>query len=1061
MNRARRDLRRVLVASPLLLLALGATAGAGAAPASVAVGGVPALAAGATSLGGLASTAPLRLTVVLAPRDPAGLAARATAVSTPGSPLYHRYLGVGQFAARFGASADAVAAVRATLGKDGLTPGALAPDGLSIAVSGTALQASQAFAVSLRRYREGAGRQVYANTTAPRLPAALGGVVQDVLGLDDVQAAAPASLRRRAVPPLAHTASGPFTGGVGPAPCPAASSGTGPSGPYTVDQVARAYGMGGLYAGGDRGAGVTVALYELEPYATSDLSAFQSCFGTAASVTNIPVDGGPGSSGPGSGETALDLDNVIGVAPSSRVEVYQGPNAGAGVYDTFARIVNDNTAQVISDSWGLCEPQTPQAELSAENTLFQQAAVQGQSILVAAGDSGSSGCGPPGNVPAVDDAASQPFATGVGGTTLSTLGPPAGESVWNDGSGAAGGGISGAWTMPPYQSAHGAINGLSSAVPCGASSGYCREVPDVSADAAPSTGYQIYWNGGWLPVGGTSAAAPLWAGLTALAEASVGSPGCAGKMPLGFLNPQLYSIAVGANGTHAFADVTTGNNNPSHSGPYPAAAGYDMASGLGTPIATDATPHGLVAQLCANDPAITTPPSVRAVNAGAAPPGTTVTIDGSGFTANATVWFGTVPASNVVLLSFNQLSATVPAGRGSVHVTVTTANGFSTATPADLFAYPPTATISVPGAGATYTQTQPVAAAYSCAAAAPGAPACTAPVPNASLIDTSTTGLHSFTVTATDSNALSAQQTVTYNVVPPPVATISTPANGARYTQGQTVGAAYTCAASTAGPASCVGTLPAGSAIDTSSTGARRFTVTAADANGVSATQAASYTIVARPQVTITVPAAGATYTLGAAAAASFACGAGAPLAIASCASPVPAGARIDTSSIGPHSFTVTADDTNGVTTSRTVAYTVAAARPTITALRQAASRWLERRSAASRLPVGTRFSFSLDQAATITFRFMRSARGRIVGGRCVAAGAANRRAPRCRRTLSAGTVRLRASAGATTRAFSGVTSRGPIAPGSYTVLVSAVGASGQRSAIRSLHFMVARSTAS
>src|SRR5579859_4231249 len=138
MRRARRDLRRTVLATPLALLALAVTAIAGAAPATVVVGGVPSLSAGATVLGKLGATTPLRLTVVLAPRDPAGLAALATAVSSPGSPQYHRYLSVGQFAARFGVSADAVAAVRTTLLGDGLLPGALAPDGLSIAVSGSA-----------------------------------------------------------------------------------------------------------------------------------------------------------------------------------------------------------------------------------------------------------------------------------------------------------------------------------------------------------------------------------------------------------------------------------------------------------------------------------------------------------------------------------------------------------------------------------------------------------------------------------------------------------------------------------------------------------------------------------------------------------------------------------------------------------------------------------------------------------------------------------------------------------------------------------------------------------
>jgi subtilase family serine protease len=1061
MRRARRDLRRTVLATPLALLALATTASAGTAPASVVVGGVPSLSAGATSLGRLGSAAPLRLTVVLAPRDPAGLAALATAVSTPGSAQYHRYLSVGQFAARFGASPDAVAAVRATLLGDGLSPGALAPDGLSIAVSGSAAQASQAFTVSLRRYRERDGRQVFSNTAAPRVPAALGGVVQDVLGLDNVPAAAPASLRRGRLKAVAHAASQPFTGGSGPVPCTAASLGTGPTGPYTIDQVANAYGIGGLYSGGDLGAGVTIALYELEPYAAGDLGAFRTCFSASAAVTNVAVDGGPVPDtppDPASGlETSLDLDNVIGVAPSSHVHVYQGPNTNGGVYDTFAAIVGDDTAQVVSDSWGLCEPLTDPTELAAENTLFQEAATQGQSVFVAAGDSGSAACAPANGSPAlaVDDAASQPFVTGVGGTRLGALGPPTVESVWN---GSGGGGISAFWTMPSYQTAAvpGVINSFSSGVPCSAQVplGYCREVPDVSADAAPSTGYRVYWNGGWLDVGGTSAAAPLWAGLTALADAS-GIGVCAPGSPLGLLNPALYAIAAGVGHADALNDIISGNNNPSGFGAYPATTGYDMATGLGTPIATDGALPGLVTQLCA--PA----PTVTSVSPAEAAPGTTVTVQGTGLASTATVSFGAKAATNVALISDSQLNATVPAGTASVDVTVSTAKGTSATATADRFTYAPTETISAPATGATYTQSQTVLAAYSCAASAPGTPTCTGPVPTTSPIDTSTTGQHSFTVTATDSNAVSTQQTVSYSVVAPPAATITTPANGAAYTQGQTLGAAYGCAASTSGAPSCTGTVSNGATIDTSSTGARSFSVTATDANGVSATQTASYTIVSRPQVTINVPAAGATYPLGSTATASFVCAAASPLVIAACAGPVAAGAKIDTSSVGSHSFTVTATDSNGVAAKRTVSYTVTARRPTISGLRQARSAWLERRVAATRLAVGTRFSFSLDQAAVVTLEFMRTGSGRMAGGRCVAPSAANRSARRCSRRVIAGALTLRAGAGAATLAFSGATASGTLAPGAYTVLVSAVATGGQRSAVHSLRFVVARATGS
>jgi subtilase family serine protease len=976
-TRPRRILRCVALAIALALLGLAATASAALAPASVTVGAVPSLSAGATSLGTVAAATPLALTVVLAPRDPAGLAALATAVSTPGSPQYHHYLSVAEFAARFGAPTAQVDAVRAALRGDGLTPGTVAPNGLSIAVSGSAARASQAFNVSLHRYRQRDGRQVYANTAAPRVPAALGGVVQDVLGLDNLPAAAPADLRRATSKPAAHAVSAPLFGSGGVSPCADATNNTRPSGPYTVNQVAGAYGMDGLYANGDFGAGVTVALYELEPYSASDLTAFQSCYGTSAAVTNVEVDGGPVPSmppDPQSGlETALDLDNVIGIAPSSNIDVYQGPNDGNGTYDTFAAIVNANTAQVVSDSWGLCESSAltnDHSMLSAENTLFEQAAAQGQSIVVAAGDAGSEGCDGSTNL-AVDDAASQPFVTGVGGTTLSTVVPPAAGSVWNDGThGAGGGGISLFWAMPSYQSALG-VNGLSSGSPCGASVGYCREVPDVSADASPSEGYEVYYAGlgGWVAVGGTSAAAPVWAGLTTLADAS-GMGVCSPGSPLGFLNPTLYAIAATTSGPDAFNDVLSGNNNPSGSGDYPATAGYDMASGLGTPLATDGASPGLVAQLCG-----------------------------------------------------------------------------------------PTESIIAPAAGVTYTQTQSVPAAYSCVSPTPGTPTCTGSLPSGSPIDTSATGQHSFTVTATDSIGTTTHRTVAYTVVPRPAATITIPANGGAYTEGQTLSASYGCTASTSAAPSCAGTLPSGARLDTATLGAHSFSVTATDANGIATTATANYTIVAPPHVTVALPAKGAGYAQGSHVRASFGCAASAPLTITRCTSPIADGTAIHTSSLGPKSFTVTAVDSNGVATVDTIRYTVVAVRPTISGLRQSAAVWLEHHSARNGVAVGTKFSFSLDQAATLTFSFARAQTGRIAGGRCSAASAANSNARSCIRQLPAGTVTLKEHAGTDTLTFSGTTSSGALAPGTYTVLVSAVGVGRQRSAIRSLRFVVASPT--
>ncbi len=974
MTRTRRIRRRTALAIGPALLALAATASAAAAPSSVAVGAVPALAAGTTSLGPLAATTPLALTVVLAPRDPAGLATLASAVSTPGSPDYHDYLSVAQFAARFGASDSQIAAVRAALRADGLAPGAVAADGLSMTVSGSAARASAAFDVSLRRYRQRDGRQVYANTAAPRVPAALGAMVQGVFGLDDLPAAAPADLRRGTAKVTAHAAAAPLFGGGGVTPCTAAANHTGPSGPYTINQIAGAYGMDGLYANSDFGAGVTVALFELEPYTASDVAQFQSCFGSTAAISTVTVGEGPGSP-PGSNpglETALDIDNVIGTAPSSNVQVYQGPNDGSGTYDTFAAIVNADTAQVVSDSWGLCESSSLMSDsnaLNAENTLFEQAAAQGQSVFVASGDAGSEGCDGSTNL-AVDDAASQPYVTGVGGTTLSGLNP-SGDAAWNDHSGASGGGISLFWPMPSYQT-HLGVNNLSSGSPCGAPAGsFCREVPDVSADAAPATGYEIYYAGlgGWVTVGGTSAAAPLWAGLTALADAS-GMGGCSAGSPLGFLNPALYAIAATTSGTQAFNDVLSGNNNPSGSGDYPATAGYDMATGLGTPLATDGASPGLVAQLCG-----------------------------------------------------------------------------------------PTETITAPAAGATYTRTQSVAAVYSCVSPTPGTPTCSGTVPSGTAIDTTTTGQHIFTVTATDSLGTTTHRIVIYTVVPPPTATISVPANGGAYTEGQALSATYGCTASTAGAPSCAGTLPSGSPLNTATLGAHSFSVTATDADGVATTQTASYTIVAPPRVTITLPVSGAAYSLGSHDRASFACVASSPLTITRCASSVADGTAIHTSSLGPKSFAVTAVDSNGVASVDTVRYTVVAVRPTISRLRESTATWLEHHSARSGLAVGTRFSFSLDQPATLTFSFMRTQTGRVAAGRCAAATAANSGARNCTRQLPAGTLTLRAHAGTGALAFAGMTSSGALAPGRYTVLVSAIGVGGQRSTVQSLHFVVASAT--
>jgi Pro-kumamolisin, activation domain/Putative Ig domain len=607
----------------LLPCALAAMLAVAAAPASgrvVRLGRAPSLPAGARAVGGLADQTRLHLEVALAPRDPAALDTYAREVSTPGSPLFRRYLTVAQFAQRFGPTSQQIDQVRTSLRAHGLAPGPVSRNGLVIRVAPTAAQARRAFGIRFERYRLGGGQTAYANTGAPALDPTVARLTQAIIGLNTTAQPKPLGPERPSV----------ATGG--PQPCPSASS----AGVDTADQLASAYRFSSLYGQGDLGAGQTVALYELENYATSDITQYQSCYGTSATVTGVPVDGG--ATDVPSGEAELDIEDVIGLAPRATVLVYTGPNSGAGPYDTFAQIIGDDVAQVVSTSWGLCETNTGADYAGAENVLFEEAATQGQSVFAATGDNGAEACtdqnGDPVGGPAVSDPAAQPFVTAVGGTHIATLGPPPSETVWNNSHGATGGGMSEFWPMPSYQSAASAALGVigpdSSGSPC--ASAFCREVPDVSADADPTTGYAVYFQG-WKGIGGTSASAPLWAAFLALAN---GSSACAGP-PVGFANPGLYR-AAGTALAADFNDVTSGDNDLTGAGGFAARAGFDMATGLGTPDGA-----GLAGWLCYRD--VVTAPGDQSTLAGqsasvrvtaASSTGSAVSLTASGLPAGLT-----------------------------------------------------------------------------------------------------------------------------------------------------------------------------------------------------------------------------------------------------------------------------------------------------------------------------------------------------------------------------------------------------------------------------------------
>ncbi len=509
-------------------------------------------------------------TVAMVPRNASALAAYAVAVTTPGSPLYRHYLTVAQFARRFGASTSAITKVRAALAARGVRVGGVTTNRLALEVT-VAAGSRKASARPLALYRDSD------SLAMPLMDAGVDRLVQAVIGSDAPAPNASVTVdpglvfdptrtgRTRVVlrPRAARTA--------GPQPCAAAQADAASTGAHTADEIASAYGLSGYYAAGDEGRGVTIAVYELEPFSAADIAAYQACYGTATSVATVDVDGGAGS-GAGSGEAAMDVEDLIGLAPQASIKVYEGPPTGSGAYDTYSRIVGDDAAEVISTSWGLCDALKGSVPVSAENTLFEEAAVQGQSFLASSGDDGSDDCGD--GVRSVDDPASQPWVTAVGATSLQA----SGDVVWNDPLGAGGGGVSSVWGRPEYQDA---VARPQPVVTCGSSGVACREVPDISVDGDPLTGYAAYYEGSWRAVGGTSVSAPTVAALAALADAS---PACGGHS-IGFLNPGLYRAAADAYGAD-FHDVTSGSNAFDSVAGFPARPGYDMASGLGTPTAS-------------------------------------------------------------------------------------------------------------------------------------------------------------------------------------------------------------------------------------------------------------------------------------------------------------------------------------------------------------------------------------------------------------------------------------------------------------------------------------------
>ncbi len=400
----------------------------------------------------------------------------------------------------------------------------------TLVLRGTAEHLEKAFGVELHDYQHDQ-QKFHGFTGAVSLPQKHAEVVEAVLGLDAGPLAKP-HIRFLSVAQRATSTS------------------------YTPLQVAALYN----FPTGVNGSGQTIGLIELGGgYRASDVSAyFASLNLTPPQVVSVSVDGGanaPTNPSGADGEVALDIEVAGAIAPGAKIAVYFSPNTDQGFIDAITTAVHDTTNRpsVISISWGGPESGWPQSSLTALDDACQSAGALGVTIAVASGDNGSSD-GATGNN--VDFPASSPYVLACGGTKLTGSGTKiSSEVVWNDGTqgGATGGGVSNDFPLPDWQAKAG--------VPKPSNSSGGRGVPDVAGDAAPETGYNILVDGQQEVVGGTSAVAPLWAGLIALINQQRGTPA-------GFINPALYGAPT------AFHDITSGNNGAFKAGP-----GWDACTG--------------------------------------------------------------------------------------------------------------------------------------------------------------------------------------------------------------------------------------------------------------------------------------------------------------------------------------------------------------------------------------------------------------------------------------------------------------------------------------------------
>src|SRR5256714_7259855 len=391
------------------------------------------------------------------------------------------------------------------------------------------------------------------------------------------------------------------------AACPA-SLGTDCRTPYDMRV---AYSVQSLLERGFTGKGQTIVdiVSYGSPTLQQDMDTFDQQFGLPPITINVlsplgtkPVDHPTTKDLAGwAGETTLDVQIIHAIAPDAGIVVLTSPvseTEGTVGLPQFRQLeqyaLDHHLGSIVSQSWGASEvtlrDAAGQQEIHKWDTFFQKATMQqGMTFLSSSGDNGATDytdlqATKLSSTATTSFPADEPWVTSVGGTSMIRNGTTIQEKVWNSNGGGSGGGFSDFFTAPAFQKA----------LPASVQSllKNRRGVPDVAGDADPLTGMVSYQDGTWSLAGGTSASAPLWAGLIAIANQMA-------DHPLGFINPGLYKLSQSSNYAQDFHDITNGNNSVNYKGVtvpgYSAVPGWDPTTGLGTPNAEKLLPDLIAA----------------------------------------------------------------------------------------------------------------------------------------------------------------------------------------------------------------------------------------------------------------------------------------------------------------------------------------------------------------------------------------------------------------------------------------------------------------------------------